>query len=56
MPFNRLNHNILGEIRPWFRLRTNLNIEDVIKSISTEMQKDTTIIGHTSKKYAMVKI
>lgn len=56
MPFNRLNHNILGEIRPRFRLKTNLSIEDVIQSISTEMEKDITVIGHTDKKYAMIKI
>ncbi|MFA7273664.1 MAG: hypothetical protein WC044_07330 [Crocinitomicaceae bacterium] len=41
MPFNRLNHTVLGEIRPRFFLKTTTSVEEcldhVVKSLKTEV-------------------
>ena len=43
MPFNRLNHSILGEIRPRFYLKTNMEPEVAAKHIENCVNKDKTV-------------
>lgn len=43
MPFNRLNHSILGEIRPRFYLKTDLDPDSAADHISTCVEKDKTV-------------
>jgi len=56
MPFNKLNHNILGEIRPRFRLKSNLPIDEIKQIIEKGLKKDNTVIGNVKMEYAIVKI
>jgi hypothetical protein len=55
MPFNRLNHNKLGDIRPRFRLKINCNLEEAIEHVSKRMTKDNTISGLKSNKLIFIK-
>lgn len=43
MPFNRLNHFILGEIRPRFYLKSNCEPDVIAKHIDECVQKDKTV-------------
>lgn len=56
MPFNRLNHTILGELRPRFILKSNLSIDQITSSISNQLSEDITVNGSVDKKYAILKI
>lgn len=48
MPFNRLNHNILGEIRPRFALKVGCEPEIALEQIEKSLMKDRTVIGERS--------
>jgi len=52
MPFNKLDHSHLGEIRPRFKLTTNLSIEDCIIALKDSFEKDDTVIGRIEKDHA----
>ncbi len=56
MTFNRLNHNVLGEIRPRFRLSTSLQREEVFALIRQQLKQDATVHGAVLKQYAILKI
>lgn len=56
MPFNRLNHNVLGEIRPRFRLKSNLSIEEITSSVKISLENDPTVLGNVHNKYFVLKI
>ena len=56
MPFNRLNHNALGEIRPRFRLKTSLEEERVFDLVKEQIKSDATVSGSVVMKYAILQI
>lgn len=45
MPFNKLNHAHLGEIRPRFKLIAHCSVEDAITIIEENLQKDKSVVG-----------
>ena len=45
MPFNRLNHNKLGDIRPRFTLRIESNPDEAIEHLNNRMMEDKTVSG-----------
>lgn len=59
MPFNRLNHNILGVIRPRFTLRIACEPEEAIQQVKEAIKKDPTVsslrANHT-KNYVFLNI
>lgn len=55
MPFNRLNHTILGEIRPRFYLRTDIDPDSAAQHISNCLEKDKTITGIISDHLIFLK-
>jgi hypothetical protein len=56
MPFNKLNHSHLGEIRPRFHLRTSLSPEEALSVIGTSLREDQTVSGRVSKTHAFLRI
>lgn len=55
MPFNRLNHSILGEIRPRFALKTNSDPEIAIHHVEDSIYKDRTVSGERSDQLIFLK-
>lgn len=55
MPFNRLNHNKLGDIRPRFRLKINCNADEAIEHVSKRITEDKTVSGLKSNKLIFIK-
>ncbi len=49
MPFNRLNHSILGEIRPRFALKVNLEPQETLNYLKQEIKKDASVSGLRSE-------
>lgn len=56
MPFNRLNHNILGEIRPRFTLRIESEPEISINHILELLNTEKTVTGARFKSTLFLKI
>ncbi len=56
MPFNRFDHSILGEIRPRFQLKVNLNPEETLNHLSNSIPKDATVKGERSNDYVFLRI
>lgn len=56
MPFNKLNHSVLGEIRPRFRLKSSLSIEAIKAVLDEQMKKDETVVGNVQMDYAIIRI
>lgn len=56
VPFNRLNHNILGEIRPRFKLMSNLEPEEILAGVNEHLQTDETVKGRVLKSYAIITV
>lgn len=56
MPFNRLNHSILGEIRPRFTLRIESDAEQAIVHILKRLETDKTVTGARFKQTLFLKI
>ena len=56
MPFNRLNHHILGEIRPRFALKINCEPEKALEHLREVVQTDKTVLGVRAKTYCFLKI
>jgi hypothetical protein len=48
MPFNRLNHSILGEIRPRFALKISGDQQTAIDHVEKCMTSDTSVSSHRS--------
>lgn len=55
MPFNRLNHSVLGEIRPRFYLKTNSEVEDCLLHLEQNVKKDPSIDGERSRDLIFLK-
>lgn len=55
MPFNRLNHSILGEIRPRFYLKTNLDPDVAVKHIEDCVVKDKTVTAVRTDRLIFLK-
>lgn len=56
MPFNRLNHNVLGEIRPRFALKTDVSPEEALACLKDGFHKDPTVGGVFAKSHLFLKI
>ncbi|MFN5416752.1 MAG: hypothetical protein ACK5B9_06810 [Flavobacteriia bacterium] len=59
MPFNRLNHSILGEIRPRFVLQIDCEPEIAIEHVKESLKKDptvTTLKANYTKNYVFLNI
>ncbi|TNE55085.1 MAG: hypothetical protein EP338_05065 [Bacteroidetes bacterium] len=55
MPFNRLDHHALGEIRPRFSLKIDCEAEDALEYVSKLMIQDTSVSGYRSDQLLFVK-
>lgn len=55
MPFNRLNHSILGEIRPRFALKTMCSPEDAMAHIARSVSLDKTVSATRSDQLIFLK-
>jgi len=55
MPFNRLNHSILGEIRPRFALKIDQEPEKAIDHLEKCLIDDKTVSGERSDQLVFVK-
>ena len=49
MPFNRLNHSVLGEIRPRFALKIDADPTVAIEQLEDGFKKDPTVGGVFAK-------
>lgn len=56
MPFNKLNHNIHGEIRPRFKLAVAASPERVFELIQQKLQSDDSVTGTVTAQYGILKI
>jgi hypothetical protein len=55
MPFNRLNHSILGEIRPRFALKIDCGPERAMDHLVSCLHKDNTVSGQRSDQLIFLK-
>ena len=55
MPFNRLSHNVLGEIRPRFSLKIGCEPEIAIEHLSKRLLDEKTVSGYRSKTLVFLK-
>lgn len=55
MAFNRLNHSILGEIRPRFKLKINHNPEEAIEHVESKLLADDFVTGLRDRTLIFVK-
>lgn len=56
MPFNRLNHSILGVIRPRFTLKINYDPVKAMDHVEKNIYKDNTVSGDRSDQLIFLKI
>ena len=56
MPFNRLSHSVLGEIRPRFALKIQEAPEKAMDHIAEAISKDPTVNGVRSEQLLFLKI
>ncbi len=56
MAFNRIDHSILGEIRPRFYLKSFASIEDLREAIVHGLEKDITVKGELARDLILLKI
>lgn len=56
MPFNRLHHSVMGELRPRFVLRINTDPEEAMQHVSKRILDDKTVSGVRSNGYIFLKI
>lgn len=55
MAFNRLNHSILGEIRPRFKLKSDFKPEKILDHLSHDLMYDKTVAGERSNQLIFLK-
>lgn len=55
MPFNRLNHSVLGEIRPRFALKIDADPELAIGHVEKCLHADKTVSGNRSNTLLFLK-
>lgn len=56
MPFNRFDHSILGEIRPRFQLKIDIEAEEALNHIEKCIPKDATVAGEKSNSYVFLRL
>lgn len=56
MSFNRFDHSVLGEIRPRFQLKIDLEPERALTQLQTKLKLDPTVSGTRSNKYMFLRI
>lgn len=56
MPFNRLHHSVMGELRPRFVLRIDTDPEEAMQHVSKRLLDDKTVSGVRSSGYIFIKI
>lgn len=56
MPFNKLNHAHLGEIRPRFKLHITLEAKEALDYIKTSIDEDKTVHGNIVMGHARLSI
>jgi hypothetical protein len=56
MPFNRLNHSVLGEIRPRFALKISEEPEKAMACLEEGFKRDDTVGGVFSKSHLFLKV
>lgn len=56
MPFNRLNHSVLGEIRPRFALKMNEEPSKILQCLEIGFKNDPTVGGVFAKHHLFLKI
>ena len=55
MPFNRLNHSILGEIRPRFALKIDYDPTKALNHLEDSVAKEKTVSGDRSEQLMFLK-
>lgn len=55
MPFNRLNHSILGEIRPRFALKIAAEPHNALEIVEQVLSKDKTVTGERSDQLIFLR-
>jgi len=55
MAFNRLNHTILGEIRPRFKLKINYDSVKAMNHVSEKLKIDEFVTGERNNHHLFVK-
>jgi len=56
MPFNHLDHDLVGELRPRFRLSTSLSSEEVFEQLKEHVANDPSVQGTSLPSYAILKV
>lgn len=56
MPFNRLEHSVLGEIRPRFALKINAETEKAMAYLEEGFKKDPTVGGVFTRNHLFLKV
>ncbi len=56
MPFNRFDHSVLGEIRPRFQLKIDLDADVALNHVHQKISKDSTVSGELSNSYLFLRI
>lgn len=56
MPFNRLHHSVMGELRPRFVLQISSDPEEALEHLKNCIPKDPSVSGVRSKNYCFIKI
>ena len=55
MPFNRLNHSVLGEIRPRFFLKTSTGVEECLEHVVNSLKNEVNVSGLRSGELLFLK-
>ncbi len=56
MPFNRLHHSVLGEIRPRFYLKSTCRPEELFAAVQNALNHDKSVNGEISNDLILLKI
>lgn len=56
MPFNRVDHSLIGEIRPRFRLHCKRSVEECIALVDRRISEDDSITGTRAKNLIFMRI
>lgn len=56
MAFNRLNHSIIGEIRPRFYLKSHAAADDLKAAVAENFELDKTVIPEITQDLILLKI
>ncbi|MDX1446239.1 hypothetical protein [Lishizhenia sp.] len=56
MAFNRFDHSVLGEIRPRFELKIDLDPDQALQHLEDKAKGDPTVVTTKSRHYIFLKI